>query len=140
VNFFGADACCVSEEPLPLLFGVVGGCMAVAGPVLFCIRARRFSSWVRTHGTVVGQVESGNSEGISFKPKVAFETREGERIQFVSHVSGSGAASGRSVPVIYNPKDPNEASIDRFMYRHLSEVVIFVLGLALSVLFVAKRF
>jgi len=52
-----------------------------------------------------------------YYPKVAFTTHDGESVRFQDKV-GSGASttgrrSGTTVTVIYNPKNPQQARIDR---------------------------
>jgi hypothetical protein len=64
-----------------------------------------------------------------------------EQAKFVSSVSSFPSPRvGDTIEVLYNPSDPDEAIIDRFMFRHLFEVVVFSFGVVGVFVYVYQRY
>ncbi len=113
--------------------------------LLFIVKRARFRRWLRATGKVVELIRRESNDpdrpGVTFSPRVSFQTAAGDTSEFVSSVSSFPApAVGDAVIVLYDPSDPREATIDRFMFRHLGEVVVFCLGIVGVIVYVYQRF
>ena len=97
--------------------------------VAFVWKRMRYRRWHRVSGVVTELIRRDQT----FTPRISFEKADGETVEFVSSFSTFPApkVEGR-VAVIYNPDYPGQAMIDRFVFRHLPELVLGMLGLALA--------
>ncbi|WP_405583765.1 DUF3592 domain-containing protein [Streptomyces sp. NBC_01092] len=98
----------------------------------FQVRRLRIEG-IRTHGVVVDNVRTSDSDGgPMWVPVIAFTDQSGYRVEFSPKVRGSGMglATGRQVPVIYFAHNPQNARV--LMRRHMQGTVWFALfgGLA----------
>ena len=105
--------------------------------VAFVWKRARYRTWHRVSGVVTELIRrdthTGDRQDYTLSPRVSFEKADGETVEFVSSFSTFPApkVEGR-VAVIYNPDYPGQAMIDRFVFRHLPELVLGMLGLALA--------
>jgi hypothetical protein len=81
---------------------------------------------MRTHGLVVDNVRTHDSDGPTWVPVIAFNDQRGYRVEFSPRVRGSGMglATGREVGVVYLPHDPQTARV--LMWRHTTGPVVFL--------------
>ena len=109
--------------------------LAAYGAVLFFLKCARYRRWRHTNGTVVDLIRHESSDGdsvnVSFSPRVSFRTSDGQTIEFVSRVSSFPApALGARLPLLYDPTDPHETVINRFVFRHWPETLVIGVGVA----------
>lgn len=93
-------------------FAIVGGLFLAAGLIFAALTIRFVSSAERTTGRVVSL--RYDDEGLS-SPDVAYAARDGrERVYRSRSASSWSYAVGEEVEVLYDPRDPDEAEIDRW--------------------------
>jgi hypothetical protein len=93
-----------------------------------------------TQGKIVEIVEEYSAEdGVSYQPKVEFETKEKTKIRFVSEIRNSFSFDqvNSSVEVIYNPASPQEAKINKFSTVWFMTILFGSMGL---IFIIAPRF
>lgn len=69
-----------------------------------------------------------------YRPKVAFQTKEGKRIEFLSSVS-SGSPKyqvNETVPVAYDPKNPYQAKINSWFALWGGPTILLVMGVVFT--------
>src|SRR5215510_14579869 len=105
----------------PALFAVclLGASFAA---LMFFIKRARYRRWVRASGTVTELIRRESTDpdrpSVTFSPRVSFRTATGQTSEFVSSVSSSPSPRlGDTIAVLYDPSDPSEATIDRFVFR-----------------------
>ncbi|TXS40880.1 DUF3592 domain-containing protein [Streptomyces sp. uw30] len=78
---------------------------------------------IRTHGVVVDNVRTTDSDGPMWVPVIAFTDQRGYRVEFSPKARGTGMglATGRQVPVIYFAHNPQNARV--LMRRHMTGTV-----------------
>ncbi|MEU0477209.1 DUF3592 domain-containing protein [Streptomyces olivaceus] len=118
-----------------LLCGLAGVGLLVGG-VYDWVRVRRLRRHgIRTTGTVVDnvRVQGSNDSGPTWAPIVAFPDQHGYRVEFTPSLRGVGLGlpTGRQVPVVYLPHNPQAARV--LTRRHMTGPVVFLL--AMGVLF-----
>jgi hypothetical protein len=91
------------------------GALEVAIGAFLYFRTRRFlETAVDTKGTVTGFEESYSSDtGTSYMPVVEFTGADGEKRKFTDSMASNppGYDVGETVPVKYDPSDPEDARI-----------------------------
>lgn len=126
-------------EPLPTII-----ILAVAVPFLFigitqlCKAQSMIENFTTTRGTVIGtdflrnvNPQDNSNSSWTIHPKVSFTTSQGEEISFTDPV-GSYPADyevGDKVEVLYNPKNPQEATIKNWKQIWFAPLWITVIGL-----------
>jgi hypothetical protein len=80
--------------------------------------AQRQASWTRTQGTVASisrelQLDDDNHTVPYYAPVVRFRARNGDEVTFQDAVwtGGPRHAVGERVPVLYDPVDPQQATL-----------------------------
>lgn len=70
------------------------------------------------------------SDSANDRTVVSFVTKEGKRIKFSSNTSNnpSGFTKGERVEVLYNPSNPNDASINDFYTLYLGVTILGLIG------------
>ncbi len=118
---------------IPFLAGVVflAGAVALAVPsIAFVARA------VRTQAVFVGSVTRiGGSHGGSFHhPEFRFQTSDGRSFVVSSHFGSTDQpyATGDTVPVLYDPEDPDRSEIDSILELWLTPLALAIVGLGLT--------
>ena len=117
---------------------MVGVTMNLVVAVIWTISVWRFKSRAaEAEGTVVKLATDGNV----FTPVVACSDRSGVRHQARMGVSSSSPDLdvGDTVPVLYDPADPEDARIDSFLLLWLGPLIFWLLGvgsLAMTLLFI----
>ena len=134
-----------SGSPIDLL--LVGGIAAILFSVFgFIVNRRRYQRWVKTSGTIieaikVERISPDRPNMPTYSPKVSFRTATGESVEFVSEVSSyPPPVVGSIVPVLYDPNDPKEAELDRFMSKYLLVVVAFFGGIVMVGIYLIEKF
>ena len=81
----------------------------------------------RTHGVVVDNVRVDDRNGPQWAPVIAFADQRGHRVEFTTRIRGvgMGLATGREVPVVYLPQNPQIARVR--MWRHMVGPALFAL-------------
>ena len=119
---------------LVIVFTVVGiGLMA--GGFFAGLKVHRFlEAAVSADGTVTGNVRAHGHRGNVFYPRVRFSTTDGQQISFVSGVGTNPAlyGVGDPVPVIYDPHDPDHASIRSLVTLWLLPMILGGIGVVFS--------
>jgi hypothetical protein len=95
----------------------------------------------RARGEVVEIVEASSGPGRRLKyPVVEFETERGRTVEFESSVGSNPSLYrvGQRVSVLYDPDEPQKATIDSFLSRWLATLITGCLGV--SFLFVGMVF
>ncbi len=107
-----------------LVFAVIGFGMIISGQ-MFASRAQQ------TTGTVIENLRSTDSDGVSYRPLVEFRDRAGVRREFASTISTSWRAynEGDPVPVLFDPEDPETASIDSATERFVLPGIFAGMGM-----------
>ena len=90
---------------------------------------------VTTQGEVIKLVEEEDDEdGIYYKPKIKFTTTTGRIVSFIS-LSGSNPpaySEGQKIPILYDPKAPENAKIKSFFAIWFGPLLVTILGLIFS--------
>ena len=118
-----------------LLFGLPGLALLAGALVTGFIAARFHVSAERAQGTVVGNTYISRSDrGGSYHPQVEFSTPDGQHHKFVGSMGSSPAAfiDGDRVPVLYDPKKPEQAAIDTWFQLYSVPLICFVMGCAFT--------
>jgi hypothetical protein len=128
----------------PLIFpaGVIVLLFAVAW---FLVKRSAFAHYSRTTGVITELIErpshTDDRQDIKFTPKIAFRTAQGAAVDFIPRASMFARMRvGDSLPLLYDPKNPQIAVIDGFFHRHLTEFVLLCLGLASVVPYLIHKF
>ena len=118
---------------IPFSVGVIflAGAIALAVPrIAFVARA------ARTQAVFVGSVTRiGGSHGGSFHhPEFRFHTGDGRSFVVSSHFGSTDQpyATGDTVPVLYDPGDPERSEIDSILQLWLSPLALSIVGLGLT--------
>ncbi len=71
----------------------------------------------------------------AWTPVVQFTTQDGQAVEFISKAQGHSPfyALGDSVPVIYNPENPEEAEINEPNYLWATHRALFLVGCVFSI-------
>jgi hypothetical protein len=83
---------------------------------------------IRTRGVVVDNVRvHDHRSGPTWAPVIAFADQRGYRVEFTTRIRGvgMGLATGREVPVVYLPHNPQTARV--YMWRHMVGPTLFCL-------------
>jgi hypothetical protein len=113
------------------LFFVLG-MGAVVGACFTFLHTRQFlQNAVGVSGVVVENVVGHGSNGNpAYFPRIRFQTADGHEIDFVSRTGNNPAAYsvGESVSVLYDPQQPNKASVNSFVSLWLATIILVPLG------------
>lgn len=103
------------------IFGGIGAIFAVIGFGMIINDMMFESRAERAGGTVIRNIRSSDSDGVSYRPVVEFRDATGMRREFASSMSTSWVAynEGDAVDVLYDPTSPDRASIDSSMERFI---------------------
>jgi hypothetical protein len=120
---------------------MVGWILAAAGALVLAVglflifRLRSFlAGAVSTQGQVIDLVSSSTSEGgTTHYPRVAFTDADGKRHSFQHEVGSNPPAFevGESVPVRYDPDDPERAKIAKALSLWTEPVLVAAIGTGL---------
>ena len=112
------------------LFSVVGIALLVGAIFVYKNTTEFMLSAVSTQGTIIGLVQSKNSDTVSYHPVVKFKAEDGQLVEFVSSAGGNASSYpvGKAVEVLYQPHDVNEARIKSFFALWGAALLIAVLG------------
>lgn len=124
------------------VLGVNGAGMLAAGLVLLAVNAHFIANAVETSGVVVafreypGTPSKSGARNSSFAPVVAFDTRDGRRVEFVALWSSNppAYAAGDRVAVLHHPEQPDRAMIDSFTGKWLLPAIFAGIGQFLLIL------
>ena len=114
---------------------IAGILVITIAAALFGIKRATFARFARTSGEITELIErpsnTGDRQDIKFTPRIAFSTTQGARIEFMPKGAFfTRMQVGDRVALLYETKNPQHAVIDSFFHRHLTELVLFVFGLA----------
>lgn len=128
-----------------VLLIVIGVLVIACAVTIYRENRARFVSWKQATGTVLEVVpredesrslynhETGNINDpqTTYAPRLSFVTEAGEKIEFLSSVAWSPPPRiGDRIPLIYDPVNPHGAKINRFVFRHIVEIALLVLGVS----------
>jgi hypothetical protein len=84
----------------------------------------------RADGVVIDLIVSRDSDSETYHPRVRFTTAKGQSLEFTSSVGSRppGFDIGEHVTVLYDPADPEDASIDSFFQLWFGALILGVLG------------
>jgi hypothetical protein len=115
-----------------VVFGLVGGLLAVIGIFLF-IRTRMFISKAQeVKGTVIRMVYRHSSEGGGgYSPVYQFRTITGQTIEVQDGLSSNPPMfhEGQIIDVLYDPENPQKARIKKWLSLYFVSVLLGGLGL-----------
>jgi hypothetical protein len=115
-----------------VVFGLVGGLLAVIGIFLF-IRTRMFISKAQeVKGTVIRMVYSHSSEGGGgYSPVYQFRTITGQTIEVQDGLSSNPPMfhEGQIIDVLYDPENPQKARIKKWMSLYFVSILLGGMGL-----------
>jgi hypothetical protein len=118
-----------------LLLALIGVILAGAGAYMVKSTRQFLSRAESAPGVVIENIWSYSSSRSSsnsgtYHPRVRFRTREGQESEFVSGTGSRPAAYhvNEEVTVLYDPEDPNRASIKSFWDVWLGPVILFPLA------------
>ena len=115
-----------------VVFGLVGGLLAVIGIFLF-IRTRMFISKAQeVKGTVIRMVYSHSSEGGGgYSPVYQFRTITGQTIEVQDGLSSNPPMfhEGQVIDVLYDPENPQKARIIKWMSLYFVSLLLGGMGL-----------
>lgn len=120
-----------------VLFAAIGILLLAIG-VFVTRRTRQFIAAAETAEGVVlenlWQYSSSRNSSGTYHPRVRFRTQRGNEVEFVSD-TGSSPPSYRpneSVEVVYDPENPQRASINSFWNLWLGSIILFGLGVVFT--------
>jgi hypothetical protein len=119
------------ERFVPGLFSIIGLGLLIASLFIFLNTRSFINSSARATGTVVAHVSVKSSGGdTTYAPVITFRTPDGQTIEFKSQTSSSSRspAVGQTVEVLYNPRNPQEASVNSFSSLWLLPIILSGLG------------
>jgi hypothetical protein len=115
-----------------VVFGLVGGLLAVIGVFLF-IRTRMFISKAQeVKGTVIRMVYRHSSEGGGgYSPVYQFRTITGQTIEVQDGLSSNPPMfhEGQIIDVLYDPENPQKARIKKWLSLYFVSILLGGLGL-----------
>jgi uncharacterized protein DUF3592 len=113
------------------------GVLAVVWAALAFLVQRRFlKRAVRTTGVVEGLNVDRTSKGTTYTPVIRFETAAGASVVATAN-RGSSRSSyqvGQTIPVLYDPANPQKLEVNKFWDRWT--MVAVALGTAVVLLFI----
>ena len=125
------------------IFAVVGSLLAVIA-LFFLIRTRRFlASAKEARGKVVQMVYSSSSDGGGgYAAIYQFKTLDGQTIMKQDSLSSNPPRfrEGQDIDVLYDPGNPNKASINSWMSLYFLPALLGGLGLIFGGVGVALAF
>ncbi|WP_167760184.1 DUF3592 domain-containing protein [Paraburkholderia pallida] len=86
---------------------------------------------VRTQGKVTDLIAGRDSKGnLSYHTQFEFTTPDGQRLRATGSAGTSSPdySLGDTVPVLYDPADPEDAEIDSFLERSFGALIVSLLG------------
>ena len=128
----------------PMIF--FAGLLAILfASALYLVKRATFARYMRANGVITELIErpshTDDKQDIKFTPRIAFRTAQGADIDFVPRAAFFGRMQvGDTLPLLYEAKNPQNAVIDGFFHRHLTELVVFLLGLAAAVPYLLHKF
>ena len=108
------------------------GLIFLAGALYFYLSKQDFLKKANiAQGTVIELVRKKTDKSTTYSPVILFTTKEGNEIKFTSSISSSPPSynEGERVEVLYDPKNPKEASINSFASLWIGPLVLGVLGI-----------
>jgi hypothetical protein len=118
------------------MFGLVGGLLVVVG-LFFFLRTRNFLAKAQeAKGTVIEMVyrrtsSADSSSGGGYAPVYQFETADKRRIikQDGLATNPPGYQVGQTIDILYDPENPEKASVNRWMNLYFVPALLGGLGL-----------
>ena len=89
----------------------------------FWVQHLRYKKWTKATGTVIRVADDDEGR----ESLVGFETADGEHVEFWAGF-WSGGQTGQQVEVLFNPRKPKVAKIDRWAIRHYEALWLFGVG------------
>ena len=115
-----------------IVFSLVGGLLAAIGVFLF-IRTRIFISKAQeVQGTVIRMVwRSGSDGGGGYSPVYQFRAISGQMITVEDSLSSSPPMfqEGQTIDVLYDPENPQDARIKKWMSLYFVSLLLGGMGL-----------
>lgn len=112
-------------------FQIISGVLTLATAGLAFRSLWRLFTWGSASGTVhrVDEVRGRRGQTL-FRPTFRFMTRDGHEVSICSEMASSHLVYrvGASVPVLYDPRDPQRAEIASFMRLWFPVVVLLFLA------------
>jgi hypothetical protein len=121
------------------------GLLAMAfAAALFLVKRATFERYARVTGTITGLIErpshTDDRQDIKFTPRIAFRTALGIEVEFVPKGAFFARMKvGDQVPILHDPKNPHNAVINSFFHRHITELVVMLLGLAAAIPYLIQQ-
>jgi hypothetical protein len=117
------------------IFILVGAGFIWGGISMFTNDQRFAKIAVPGEGTILEINRSSSTSGddtnkVTFYPVVRFETPDGKNVEFIGAGSSQpGYTAGQTVPVLYNPNQPNEARIKTSVPGTILTLIFPIVGL-----------
>jgi hypothetical protein len=130
--------------PILGLFFVVGFGMLVGGISTFLHTRQFLQNAVEASGEVVGWDRDPHRNN-TYDRRIRFQTTDGRKIDFVGdHMTNPSCSwyAERSLPVLYDPQQPENASIYSFRSLWLPSILLVIMGvfsMAPGILFFVSR-
>lgn len=128
------------------VFLIVGLAMLSGAIYLYQSKRAFLDRAVTVQGTVTELLPSRSDNSTTYKPVVAYTTKDGKQIEFTSSVSSNPPSyhEGETVEIFYDPADPYDAEINGFVSLWLAPLILGILGtvfslIGFSIIFFAKR-
>ena len=124
-----------ASKAIALGFGIIGLILLVANIFVYFNTRAFINSSVTTTGTVVDvSAEWDEDHDRVYYPIIEFETAAGERASFKSNVSGGPDEIGSTVPVRYDPADPESAGVNTFLALWFAVIFLAIIGVVFTAL------
>lgn len=134
-----------------LIFGVVGILPLGLGAYVYTDISSFEAIAIPSEGEVTeiflatSKARAGGSDLNSYAPKVAFTTKDGTLVEYRASASSSdpGYKVGDTVPILYDPNEPERAKINSFFHMWLFPTILLSVGslfTALALLIVVLDF
>jgi hypothetical protein len=112
---------------LLVMLGIIFMGVAIA---MFYFDQKAVNTFTKTPGKVIAMTNTGDAEGASFAPVVAFQW-EGRELEFQSSTSSNppGFQVGEAVELYVNPANPYDAVINSFGQRFTGMLIFGFMGM-----------
>lgn len=112
---------------------VIIGCIGLAVAAAWFIHIQKFlAGAVSTQGTISQIVEEYDSEGhLTYTPEIQYKDQRGQNHLIRTFISSNEGDYhvGETMPVLYNPQNPMQASVGTFWEIYLGCILVLILSL-----------
>lgn len=112
------------------VFSIVGLALLIGAFFLYQNKKSFLEKAITVKGTVTELLPSRSDNSTTYKPVVAFTTKDGKQIEYTSSISSNPPSyhKGEIVEIFYDPADPYDATINGFASLWLAPLILGIFG------------